>query len=91
MGRCGPHGAGHPCPSLTRTFWHPVYLARDLRAGQAMPATIMSEQLTLYRGEPGAPHAVAFRCAHRGTQLSTGCVEGEDLRCFYHGWMYLAA
>jgi 5,5'-dehydrodivanillate O-demethylase len=31
---------------------------------------------------------VAFRCAHRGTQLSTGWVEGEDLRCFYHGWKY---
>jgi 5,5'-dehydrodivanillate O-demethylase len=34
------------------------------------------------------PHLVAFRCAHRGTQLSTGWVEGDDLRCFYHGWKY---
>jgi 5,5'-dehydrodivanillate O-demethylase len=33
---------------------------------------------------------VAFRCAHRGTQLSTGWVEGDDLRCFYHGWEYNA-
>ncbi len=48
----------------------------------------MSEQLTLYRGESGDPHLVAFRCAHRGTQLSTGWVEGDDLRCFYHGWKY---
>ncbi|MBM2810585.1 MAG: hypothetical protein HW416_1344 [Chloroflexi bacterium] len=37
-----------------------------------------------------APHLVAFRCAHRGTQLSTGWVEGDDLRCFYHGWKYNA-
>jgi 5,5'-dehydrodivanillate O-demethylase len=71
-----------------RTFWHPVYLARDLKAGRAVPVTIMNEQFTLYRGESGTPHAVAFRCAHRGTQLSTGWVEGENLRCFYHGWMY---
>jgi 5,5'-dehydrodivanillate O-demethylase oxygenase subunit len=35
-----------------------------------------------------APHLLALRCAHRGTQLSTGWVEGEDLRCFYHGWKY---
>jgi 5,5'-dehydrodivanillate O-demethylase len=48
----------------------------------------MSEDLTLYRGESGTPYAVAFRCAHRGTQLSTGWVEGEHLRCFYHGWAY---
>jgi 5,5'-dehydrodivanillate O-demethylase oxygenase subunit len=31
---------------------------------------------------------MAFRCAHRGTQLSTGWVEGDNIRCFYHGWMY---
>jgi 5,5'-dehydrodivanillate O-demethylase len=48
----------------------------------------MSEDFTLYRGEAGAPHLLAFRCAHRGTQLSTGWVEGDDLRCFYHGWKY---
>jgi 5,5'-dehydrodivanillate O-demethylase oxygenase subunit len=31
---------------------------------------------------------VAPRCAHRGTQLSTGWVEGDCVRCFYHGWKY---
>jgi 5,5'-dehydrodivanillate O-demethylase len=39
-------------------------------------------------GNEGAAHIVAFRCAHRGTQLSTGWVEGDELRCFYHGWKY---
>jgi 5,5'-dehydrodivanillate O-demethylase len=29
-----------------------------------------------------------YRCAHRGTQLSTGWVEGDAIRCFYHGWKY---
>jgi 5,5'-dehydrodivanillate O-demethylase len=48
----------------------------------------MSEDFTLYRGESGQPHVLAFRCAHRGTQLSTGWVEGDSLRCFYHGWRY---
>jgi 5,5'-dehydrodivanillate O-demethylase len=31
---------------------------------------------------------LAFRCAHRGSQLSTGWVEGDCIRCFYHGWKY---
>src|SRR5713226_7171098 len=48
----------------------------------------MSEDFTLYRGQSGTPHLVAFRCAHRGTQLSTGWVEGDCIRCFYHGWKY---
>jgi 5,5'-dehydrodivanillate O-demethylase oxygenase subunit len=71
-----------------RTFWHPVYAGEDLRAGRAVPLQIMNERLTLYRGETGTPHAVAFRCAHRGTQLSTGWVEADDIRCRYHGWKY---
>ena len=31
---------------------------------------------------------IGFRCAHRRTQLSVGWVEGDCLRCFYHGWKY---
>src|SRR5947209_4375376 len=81
-------GPGTLAGRYLRRFWQPVYRADDLRAGQAKPLRIMSEDFTLYRGEDGVPHAVAFRCAHRGTQLSTGWVEGDDLRCFYHGWKY---
>src|SRR3954447_25179252 len=69
-------------------FWQPVYVAADLPAGWARPLRIMGEDFTLYRGEDGTPHVVAYRCAHRGTQLSTGWVEGDCLRCFYHGWKY---
>jgi 5,5'-dehydrodivanillate O-demethylase oxygenase subunit len=36
----------------------------------------------------GRAYLVGFRCAHRGTQLSTGWVEGDDIRCRYHGWKY---
>jgi len=71
-----------------RSFWQPVWRAKDLPAGEAVPLRIMSEDSTLYRGETGTPHVVAFRCAHRGTQLSAGWVEGDCLRCFYHGWKY---
>ena len=71
-----------------RMFWQPVYRAQDLPAGRAMSIRIMSENFTLYRGENGTPHAVANRCAHRGTLLSTGWVEGDTIRCFYHGWRY---
>jgi 5,5'-dehydrodivanillate O-demethylase len=83
-----PTGPDTLAGQYLRRFWQPVYLARDLLPGHAKPVRIMSEDFTLYRGEGGAPHLVAFRCAHRGTQLSTGWVEGDQLRCFYHGWKY---
>ena len=71
-----------------RRFWHPVYLSRDLKAGRAAPVKIMNEDFTLYRGESGAAQALAARCAHRCTQLSTGWVEEDAIRCFYHGWKF---
>src|SRR5690349_9926407 len=84
-------GPGTLAGRFLRTFWQPVARARDLSSGQAMPAQVMNEWITLYRGESGEPHAVAFRCAHRGTQLSVGWVEEDCIRCRYHGWMYDAA
>src|SRR6478672_7692047 len=63
-------GPGTLAGRYLRMFWQPVYRAQDLAAGRAVPIQIMSEHLTLYRGESGAPHLVDFRCAHRGTQLS---------------------
>jgi len=57
-----------------RLFWHPVYRSEELKPGWAKPIKIMSESFTLYRGETGVPHIVAFRCAHRGLQLSVGWV-----------------
>ena len=71
---------------------HASFLASGLsrpgpKPGRAVPIKIMGEDFTLYRGEGGTP-SLAPRCAHRGTQLSTGWVEGDALRCFYHGWKY---
>ncbi|HEY3117981.1 MAG TPA: Rieske 2Fe-2S domain-containing protein [Chloroflexota bacterium] len=72
-----------------RLFWHPIYVAEQLKPGWTVPLKIMSEEFTLYRGEQGGPpHLVEQRCAHRGTQLSVGWVEGDQLRCRYHGWKY---
>jgi 5,5'-dehydrodivanillate O-demethylase len=81
-------GRGTLAGRYLRRFWQPVYRVEDLLPGHAKPLRILGEDFTLYRGESGRLHAVAFRCAHRGTQLSTGWVEGDCIRCFYHGWKY---
>ena len=81
-------GPGTLAGRYLRRWWHPVARAQDLHAGRALPIRSFGEDFTLYRGEAGRAHALAFRCAHRGTQLSTGWVEGDNLRCFYHGWAY---
>ncbi len=79
---------GTPMGTLLRRCWHPVALARHVQPGRAMPVRIMREDLTLFRGESGSYHLVGGRCAHRGTLLYPGWIEGDTIRCPYHGWRY---
>lgn len=81
-------GPGTLAGRYLRMFWQPVCCSYELRAGQALPVRILREDFTIYRGDSGIPYIVGPRCAHRGTQLSVGSVEGECIRCFYHGWKY---
>ncbi len=79
---------GTPMGDFLRRFWQPVAAVAEVSKGGAIPIRLLSEDLTLYRGESGNPHVVAARCAHRLNLLHTGWVEDEQIRCMYHGWMY---
>jgi vanillate O-demethylase monooxygenase subunit len=71
-----------------RRFWHPVMYAADLKDRPAK-VFLMGEQLAVMR-LGGQVRAFADLCVHRGTALSLGRIEGEELRCAYHGWTYNA-
>jgi 5,5'-dehydrodivanillate O-demethylase len=80
--------AGTEMGELLRTFWHPVAIAHKLLPGKANRIRAFGEDLAIYRGDGGKPHLVGDRCAHRRTLLHTGWVEGDEIRCMYHGWKY---
>lgn len=73
---------------LLRGFWHPFAVSRELTDDTAQPVRLLGEDLTLYRGDSGRAYLVGGRCAHRLTVLHTGWVDGEHIRCMYHGWQY---
>lgn len=81
-------GPGTPAGRFMRSFWQPVSLSEDLPAGRALPITVMSEDFTLYRGQDDTVHVTAPLCPHRLTRLSIGTVEGDALRCKFHGWKF---
>jgi 5,5'-dehydrodivanillate O-demethylase oxygenase subunit len=81
-------GPGTLAGRYLRMFWQPIFVASNLLKDRPQPVRVMSQSYTLYRGDSGVPYLVAPVCPHRQTQLSVGWVEGENIRCFYHGWMF---
>ncbi len=81
-------GPGTIAGAYLRSYWQPVYRTEDVAPGQIVPIRIMGEDLALFRGESGEAKLVEARCAHRRTLLHTGWVDGDNVRCRYHGWVY---
>ena len=79
---------GTPGGKFMRQFWIAVDLSQNLKPGEAKPIRIMSEDYALYRGASGQAQVIAYRCPHRGAQMHLGWVEGDDIRCVYHGWKF---
>ena len=72
--------------SAMRHFWHPVMYADDL-VNEPAAVVLLGEQLVLARlGDE--VRCFSDLCVHRGTPLSIGRIEGDQLRCAYHGWTY---
>jgi vanillate O-demethylase monooxygenase subunit len=46
---------------------------------------ILDLSVVVYRTESGVPAALVNRCPHRFAPLSLGKVEGDSIRCGYHG------
>jgi phenylpropionate dioxygenase-like ring-hydroxylating dioxygenase large terminal subunit len=73
--------------AAVRACWHPVGYSKDLGA-QPIAATLLRERLVLWRDSHAAPHAFVDLCIHRGTALSLGTVQHDQIVCPYHGWRY---
>ena len=48
---------------------------------------LLGEDLVLFRDANDEIGLMALRCPHRGADLSFARVEGNGLRCLYHGWL----
>jgi vanillate O-demethylase monooxygenase subunit len=80
-----------PAPHLAalRRCWHPVAYGADVGA-EPRATALLGEALALWRDSAGALHAFRDLCVHRGTALSLGRVQGDEIACAYHGWRYRA-
>ncbi len=81
-------GPGTLAGRYLRRYWQPIYVSAKLPQGKIVPIRILGEELALYRGESGKAHVITNECPHRLTRLHIGWIEGETIRCRYHGWRF---
>ncbi len=81
-------GPGTPSGELFRRYWLPVEAAANLDRRNPIRLKALGEELVLFRDSSGKPGLLGEHCAHRGTSLHYGRVEGDCLRCIFHGWLF---
>ena len=70
-----------------KPYWYPVALSEEVPAAAPLATSLLGERVVLYRAG-GKVAALRDLCVHRGTPLSLGWIDGDQLVCAYHGWRY---
>jgi phenylpropionate dioxygenase-like ring-hydroxylating dioxygenase large terminal subunit len=68
-----------------KNCWYVCAWDHELIDGRLLSRVLLNERVLLYRGDSGKLIAVSDRCPHRGALLSQGRLEGDAVRCMYHG------
>ena len=69
--------------------WFAVAWSAELKPGEVQAANYMGRDLVVYRTEGGQAVVADAYCPHLGAHLGhVGSVEGEELRCAFHGFCY---
>lgn len=68
-----------------KNCWYVAAWDHELNDGKLLERTILGETILFYKTTEGAVVALDNRCCHRGAKLSQGRIEGDCVRCMYHG------
>lgn len=68
--------------------WYWALRSRSLRRGEVRHLELLGRSLAIYRGQDGQVRCVDAHCPHMGAHLAEGRVDGNSIRCFFHGWQF---
>lgn len=72
---------------IVKNRWYIAAFSKEITR-EPMERTILGKPVALYRKEDGAPVAMYGLCPHRYYPLAAGRVEGDALKCGYHGFTF---
>lgn len=75
-------------PAIVAQSWYPAVRSNAVRRARLRSFELGNRRIAIYRDESGCVHAIDARCPHLGADLTQGTVEGDALRCAFHGWCF---
>lgn len=70
---------------FVRNMWYVAAFSEEVQPGKCLARRYLNEPVVLFRTASGKLSALTDRCSHRAFPLSEGHVDGEIIRCAYHG------
>ena len=74
--------------TFIKNIWYAAAWGSEVEAGKPVARTVADLPIVLYRTVDGKAVILEDRCSHRCAPLSKGRVEGDALRCWYHGLLF---
>ena len=68
-----------------KNAWYAAALSAEVSHDAILSRLVLDEPVALYRDGAGSPIALYDRCPHRFAPLHKGDLEGDVVRCAYHG------
>lgn len=74
--------------AFLKNTWYVAAWSHEIPANHLLSRTITQVPLLFWRERSGRVVALADRCCHRAAPLSKGRLEGDKIRCMYHGLLF---
>jgi vanillate O-demethylase monooxygenase subunit len=74
--------------SFLLNCWYVAAWDHELIDGKMLARTLLDKPVVFFNGDDGKVVALDDRCCHRAAPLSMGRVEGNCVRCMYHGLLF---
>jgi phenylpropionate dioxygenase-like ring-hydroxylating dioxygenase large terminal subunit len=72
---------------MLQKFWYACEFSSQI-TNKPKRVSLLNQEFVMYRNSRGEVLAFKDQCPHRGAAISLGWVEGDSIRCPYHGWKF---
>ncbi|MEZ5007220.1 MAG: aromatic ring-hydroxylating dioxygenase subunit alpha [Chitinophagales bacterium] len=73
---------------MIKNQWYIACFNDELKKNSVLNRKIVGEEIVIFKNAKGEVSILEDRCCHRNVHLSLGHVEGDHIKCGYHGWKY---